>query len=43
MFEDSLDMLRDADTILKCRLPDLGNDLSLKSHSPSRLAFYQLF
>ena len=43
MFKGSLDLLRDADTIFKCRLPDLGNHLSLKSHSPSRLTFYLLF
>ena len=43
MFEGSLDLLRDADAIFKCRLPDLGNHLSLKSHSPSRRVFYLLF
>lgn len=43
MFKGSLDLLRDADTIFKCCLPDLSNHLSLKSHSPTRLAFYLLF
>ena len=43
MFKSSLDQLRDADTIFKCRLPNLGNHLSLKSHCPSRLVFYPLF
>ena len=45
MLKGSLDIVRDVDTIFKCRLPDLGIHLflSLKQNSASHLAFYLLF